>query len=123
RRRCGHLMQRRFELTGRGPQIIQGSLDVTPGAQAVMHGFERGADEGRMTLLLTQQLECGRTVRDFTGEFEPWYEHDGEEADSQHDDQHQQAARCQERPQDFTQTRLHELITPLWLAPLTDVRI
>jgi hypothetical protein len=46
-----------------------------------------------MTLLLTQQLERRRTVRDFTGEFEPWYEHDGKKANSQNDDQHKQAAR------------------------------
>ncbi len=101
RRRRGHLVQRRFEFGGRGPQVIQGFLDVAARTQAVMHGFERGADDGWMTLLFTQQLERRRTLCDFARKFESRYEHDGDEAHAKNDDQDEQAGRCQERTHDL----------------------
>jgi hypothetical protein len=66
-----------------------------------MHGFERGADEGWMTLLFAQQLECRRTVCDLAGEFESRYEHDGDEAHTKNDDEYEQAGRCQEWTHDL----------------------
>ncbi len=92
-----HLVQRRIELGTRRPQVVQRLLYIAAGAQTVMHRFERGADQGRMALLFTQQLERRRTVRDFASEFESRHEHDREKAEAQNHDQHEQAARRDER--------------------------
>ena len=51
-----------------------------------------GADQGRMALLFAEQLECRGTFRHFAGEFEPGDQHDGDEADAENDDQHQETA-------------------------------
>src|SRR3979411_440482 len=88
-----------------------------------MDGIQRGADDDGMTLLLAQQLEGRRTFGDFAGKFESRHEHGGDEAQAENDHEHQQAGRSPERPQHLVQSRNHELSTPIWLAPSTDVRI
>jgi hypothetical protein len=96
-----HLLNCGVELAARGAQLIEGFLNVATVAEAFTHGFERGADQGRMTLLFAQQLQRGRTVGHFAGEFESRHQHDGEKAEAQNDHQHQQGDRRRERAQNL----------------------
>jgi len=95
-----HLAQCRVELAARGAQLIQGFLDIAPGSQAVMHGFQRGADQGGMSLLFTEQLQSRRTLCNLAGQFQSRHQHDGHEAQAENDDHGDQAGRCLQRTED-----------------------